>query len=54
MQRSRRAVEADIGGDLALAGQLVERLGLRDLVDEAAGFENVQKIGLVGGHGGLV
>ena len=50
MQRGRGAVEADIGGDGAGCGARVERLGLRDLVDEAALGQNVKKIGLIGAH----
>ena len=41
MQRGRGAVEADIGGDRLAARERVERLGLRDLMDEAAAREDV-------------
>ncbi len=44
------AVEADIGRDRRLARERVQCLGLRDLVNEAPGGENVKEIGLVGAH----
>src|SRR5580693_814197 len=50
MQRRRGAVESDIGRDGRLTGERVQRLGLRDLVDEAPAGENVEEIGFVGAH----
>ena len=44
MQRWRGAVETDIAGDRRLPRQRVERLGLRDLMDEAAVGENVEEV----------
>jgi hypothetical protein len=44
MQRRRRAVVAHIGGDAARAGELIQRLGLRELVDEAPTRQRVQEI----------
>ena len=50
MQRGRGAVETDIGGDRLRFGELVEGVGLRDLVDEAAARQRMQEIGLVAAH----
>jgi hypothetical protein len=44
VERRRGAIEADIGRDLLGLRQLVEHVGLRDLVDKAAAFEDVKKI----------
>ena len=50
MQRRRRAVEADIGGDGRRARERIQGFGLRNLVDEPPLGEDVEKIGLVGAH----
>ena len=50
MQRRRGAVESDIGGDPRGQRARIQRLGLRDLVDEAPVGEDVEEIGFVGAH----
>ena len=44
MQRRRRAVKSDIGGNARLLRQRVQRLGFRDLVNEAAFGQDAQEI----------
>src|SRR5580658_1017554 len=50
MERGRGAVEADIGGEPRALRQGVEGVGLRNLVDEAAARQHIEKIGLEGRH----
>ena len=50
MQRGRGAIESDIGGDRARLRARVQRLGLRDLMDEAALGQDVEKIGFIRAH----
>ena len=50
MQRRRRAVVADIGGEAALRGERVEPLRVGALMDEAALLEDAQEVGAEGGH----
>ena len=50
MQRGGRAVETDIGGDGLRFGELVERVRLGYLMDEAALRQNVQEIGFIAAH----
>ena len=45
MQRGAGAVEADIGGDAAVAASLVEALGVGGLVDEAAFGQHLEEFG---------
>jgi hypothetical protein len=54
VQRRGGTIESDIGRYLFAFREQVERFGLRDLVDKASGFENIEEIGLVGCHGALV
>ena len=44
MQRRRGAVEADIGDELALLRQRIQRLGVRNLMNEAAVLQHIEKI----------
>ena len=50
VQRGGGAVEADIGRDRLRFGELVERVRLRHLVDEATLGQNVKEIGFVAAH----
>src|SRR5262245_24086064 len=50
MERGRGAIETDIAGDARRFRQGIERLRLRHLVNEPAGREHVEEIGLVGAH----
>jgi hypothetical protein len=54
VQAGRRGVEADVGGDGAVRGRLVQFHGVADLVDIAARLERLQEVGFEGGlgHGG--
>jgi hypothetical protein len=51
MQARARGVEADIGRDRSLEGELVQPLRVRDLVDIAALRQELQKGGTIRGHG---
>ena len=50
VQRGRGAVEADIGDELALGGQRIQRLRVGNLMDEAALLQHIQKIRFKSSH----
>src|SRR4051794_1392526 len=50
MQRGRRAVESDISHQLAPRRQRIQRVGVRDLMDEAALLQHVEKIRFKSSH----